>query len=103
MLPGRRREDRVERAPVVAEKTEETAGMLAKSATSGRSVPCPSRQVTVADATGCLRVVRRRCGCTAGCRRVKLTPIHGGNLPLAADAGSRTPRYSLAEGYVHLI
>eukprot|EP01048_Picozoa_sp_COSAG05_P025041 COSAG05_NODE_6178_length_1005_cov_3.223815_1_plen_34_part_01 len=32
----------------------------------------------------------------------KLNPIHGGNLPLAADAGSRTPRYSLAEGYVHL-
>ena len=60
-------------------------------------------EVTVADATGCLRVVRRRCGCTAGCRRVKLNPIHGGNLALAADAGSRTPRYSLAEGYVHLI
>ena len=28
----------------------------------------------------------------------KLNPIHGGNLPLAADAGSRTPRYSLGAG-----
>ena len=77
MLPGRRREDRVERAPVVAEKTEETAGMLTKSVRSRRSVCCTTRRVTVADATGCPRAVRCCCGCTAGCRRVKLNPIAG--------------------------
>ena len=72
------------------DKTEETAGMLARSATSGRSVPRTSRRVAVADATGCPRAVRCRCGYITGGRREKLNPIRGGNLQPAVDAGGRT-------------